>query len=1484
MIENINVMHVIVAYASPLMDGVKRTMLFAAYVFDASVSEIFPGLFNKGTIVMATEDVRKDPVALGDFLVEKKIDWATIPPVMAQVMEESKLAVVKKLILAGEAPPLELMQRASKFLTVYNAIGPTECTICSSMHQFVEGDKGNNVGKPISNVACYVLDENLKPVAPGTPGELYIAGAGVGRGYLNRPELNAERFIPNPFGPGRMYKSGDLSTYEPNGDILFLGRIDRQVKIRGYRIELGEIEAQLLELEGIKQAVVIDIKQASGSKMLAAYIVGTLAPSEASKILASKVPDYMVPSVFTPVEEIPLTINGKVDIAKLPAPTEVERTDIVKPTNELEKKICEIWGEVLGMKADNVGITDNFFHCGGDSISCLQVLYRIRKAELGDLRANHLYSAPTIVEFAKLILREQGRAGRPRKDAVEPDQGLVSGEFPHLPIQDWYFNRLDLPKPNHFNQDFTIQLPKDHSYSMDDIKSAAMKLGNHHDMLRCVFKDGHNVCLDEPPVEILDFRNKVLDKADKDKFQSSLDIANGPVWRVVLHSGYKLWFLFHHLLIDVVSWRIISEDVHTIMTGGTLSSKTCSYKQWIEYVRSYAQSKGKEQMSLWKNMHKEALHPKLESVRKSPAMLKVTVDQAHTAKLIKDAHSAYNTEINDLLVAALNLAMSQTTGSSTNTVNLEGIGRISEDVDVSRTVGWFTILYPAKLDSQGGLEDVIIKTKELLRSVPDKGLGYGALTQSNLVEDRLSRVVFNYLGQLGSTAADWAILVDESGEDVGSGNHDPRFSMEINGAVDMAKGELFFDVMSWMDQSSAETFCKALEKAIVDIVDHASAVKEPVKTPSDYMVPKLTLPVLRDIEDKYSSYGGVEALYSATSMQEAFVAHAVTHPEDDAYTLQMLFDFDGKFDDRAYQKAWGAVIRRYPSMRCAFHWHGTGAVMVVVKQLDAPDVEVHDLRGKSSQWEKIKAADRSTGFDLGYPGLIRMKAAQIADDKWKLIVSVHHAVVDGWSQPFLQSEISAAYDSYVASGNYEDKKKDEAFFAAHEYRMQTMEETKEYWEDFQLEAPDDLSMILNRAYTEAGNSAVVTKPAEDTVTMSPEMTMRLREMCREQGVTMNAAVQFAWHKLLQIYSGESETCVGTTVSGRDVPVEGLGESVGMYINTLPLLLKWKDSATATEILKQCQEKIGDLGTYSQMSLAELASRVGQNPFMTVSVYDSFADDVNAQGKDDKFKLETVVEKLDLPLGLTAADENGQLNLILMYNLAWLSRERAFEHLHQLRRMLEFIVERPDAPHEEVAVAAMSESERRMVLDDWNQTDRPWRQDITAHRMFEENVLKQPDEIALIFKDEQVSYREMNERANRLARKIRKLVGPEIDNSPNPFIALLLERNLNTVISVMAVLKAGAAYVPLSPKHPDERIRSVFEDATPVAVLTNECHMEKLRPLATFPIVNVEDVDPAISSKNIDEVNRTPDDLAYLLYTSGTTGMLLLWSIDEVSFL
>ena len=794
MLEHGNALHLLAnmdeQVFAALPAGQYRLSLNAPFAFDASVEQIIM-LASGYTLVFIPQDIRNDGEALKDYIEEKRIDILDCVPSQLKLLAAAGLftsPVWKPRVImpGGEAIDQALWRTLAEQedIEFYNLYGPTECAVNSTIFRIADPDSEPLIGPPVYNMRFYILDQNLNIMPAGVPGELCISGLGVARGYVDRPDLTAETFLPDPFSdiPGtRMYRSGDLVSLRPDGNLKFYGRIDHQVKVRGFRIELGEIESILKQHPAIDDTVVIVREDKPGLRQISAYYTiktnVTADTKELREHLQAQLPDYMIPVFYIPLAELPLLPNGKIDRKKLPRPdstTIARSSEFKKASTEKEQMLANIWSELLNLQI--VGVEDNFFELGGDSILSIQMIARARQRGLR-ITPKQLFENPTIEKLA---------ATADSAPVIHAEQGAVRGPLTLTPVQRHFFEQ-NHKKPQHWNQ--SIMLEVKNPLDPQILQQVVAAILNQHDALRLRFKADngqwqaeHADTMDDDVFVYLDFSELSPDEQPAaiekkaNRLQASLNLKKGPLVRVAYFkrsSGQldRLLLVIHHLAVDGISWRILTEDIQLAYTQAAgrqkilLPPKTTSFQYWAEHLAQYAKSPSlKKEVVFWLNQNVETGrlprdHESGVNDEASAGTVLITLDQEHTQDLLQNVPAVFNTQINDALLTALVQAMEHWTGKKELWIQLEGHGRedIIEGVDISRTVGWFTTLYPVKLNIHGAINagDALKKIKEQLRRIPQKGIGFGLLrylSEDPGIREQLQAIpapdlVFNYLGQ-----------------------------------------------------------------------------------------------------------------------------------------------------------------------------------------------------------------------------------------------------------------------------------------------------------------------------------------------------------------------------------------------------------------------------------------------------------------------------------------------------------------------------------------------------------------------------------------------------------------------------------------------------------------------------------------------------------------------------------------------------------------
>ncbi|GAX34041.1 non-ribosomal peptide synthetase [Nodularia sp. NIES-3585] len=855
--------------------------------FDAATFEIWGALLNGARLVGITQEVLLSPPKLATQLQDQQIDFLFVTTALFNQLVNQVPGIFKTLhtvLFGGEAVEPNWVrtllenQPPQRLLHVY---GPTENTTFSSWYlveQVPAGATNLPIGQPIANTQIYILDRHLQPLPIGVPGELCIGGDGLARGYLNRPDLTEDKFIPNSIPEAqltsskKLYKTGDLARYLPDGNIEFISRIDNQVKIRGFRIELAEIEVILTQHPQVRDVVVIAREDKPGMKNLAAYVIPEgkqPLSSELRSFLKEKLPDYMVPASFTVLEALPMTPNGKVDRRALPVP-EFEfnhSTGFVSPRTHAEKILVKIWQDVLRLK--QVCIHNNFFELGGDSIIGIQIVARANQAGL-KLTPKQLFQHQTIAELAAVAVTTTSK---------KAEQGLVKGIVPLTPIQHWFFAQ-NLAELHHFNQSVLLEVPP--NIQPELLEQALQKLLYHHDALRLRFVQpagqwqqyNSDLC-DGILLAIADLSHLAQTEQSKaielkaDQIQRSLNLADSPLLRVVLFncgksSPGRLLIVIHHLAVDGISWRILLEDLsqaYKQLDSGNniqLPAKTTSFQDWAIRLQNYADAQElHSELDYWLHSNSLAHAPlPLDSLAVASAntvgssrIVSVSLSVEQTRALLQDVPGAYNTQINDVLLTALVQSFAGWTGDDSLLISLEGHGRedLFEDVDLSRTVGWFTSLFPVCLKLAGLHHpgEALKSVKEQLRCIPNRGIGYGLLrylSRDAAINKQLellpqAQVSFNYLGQFDQThlaPLGWK-YAQESGGSIHSPQGQRRHLLNVNGLVMDGRLQLEWKYSeAFHHQDTVENLANNYVKTLETIIDHCLSSEAGGYTPSDF--------------------------------------------------------------------------------------------------------------------------------------------------------------------------------------------------------------------------------------------------------------------------------------------------------------------------------------------------------------------------------------------------------------------------------------------------------------------------------------------------------------------------------------------------------------------------------------------------------------------------------------------------------------------------
>ncbi|MBN6114342.1 HAD-IIIC family phosphatase [Xanthomonas bonasiae] len=1110
-----------------------------------------------------------------------------------------------------------------------NHYGPTETTVGICTHEVtgVERQGSVPIGRALPNSQAYVLDEEGALSGVGMPNELYLGGASVARGYWRRPDLTAERFVPDAYGPAgsRLYRTGDLCVRWADGTTMYQGRLDHQVKIRGYRVELGEIESVLGAHPAVESAVVV---LAAGER-LSAYVVpvagAALKPEQLRAWLAERLPEYMVPGAWQTLRALPLTRNGKVDRSALPA---IEARGSGRayraPTNAVEAQLTEVWQHVLGVA--QVGIDDNFFELGGDSIIAIQIAARANRLGFA-LQPKRIFQAQTIAVIAMGL-----EASAP---AAATSHAPAHGRMALLPSQARFF-ALHPEGLDHYNQ--AVYLRSGAALRWPALRGALAAVHARHDGLNSCFArdDQGNWWQDisteaAPPAPLLvDLsalpaqRREAAREAAAAAAQASLSVSGGVLSRLLVfvettHPGsMRLLWLFHHLLVDGVSWRILLEDINIAYSqicagrAPALGEKSSPLASWSQAVLRHAHAAhARGEVEWWESVAGPRAAQSASRTTGSIDTVSIELDASTTDIILKTLPRAFGTEVNDALLTALALAFQRWNGSDRLLVELEGHGReaIDPGLDTTATVGWFTSRYPVLLPAATAVAPgrLLAGVKETLRATPEHGIGYGALRYGSTdatVRARMralaeAEVSFNYMGQFGRSAERTDVAFDVLPEKVANlhGATARRTQpLAITGTV--AEGRMALQIsvdQGYCSRSEAERLGALLLQALSELAQVAVAGAHPGCTPSDYPGCELDQDGLERLLADCGGRERIESIHPVSPLQHGMLFETQLRPGTGVNMLQLDLAVSGELDPAAMRQAWNDVAARHPILRTVFHGLDSEqprqlAMLGAPVAWDEHDLREFDDRERTRRGDALMARDRTAMIDLGRQVASRVRLLRLGEDAYRMLWTRHHALVDGWSSAIVLRELMQAYAQ-------RSQAEAPALPAARSYGSyirwmrdrQRNGDAAPYWRDYLRDVTRP-----TRAGARADWHRMLSHEtaAEYQTTVPADLVEAMRDFARREQLTAGCVYQAAWGVALAAQEGRDDVVYGTVASGRPAELDGVETIVGPLINTLPLRLRPPRGQASVPWLREIQARLLEHESNSHLPLAQIQKHSG----------------------------------------------------------------------------------------------------------------------------------------------------------------------------------------------------------------------------------------------------------------------------------------------------
>ncbi|MGB8192824.1 MAG: amino acid adenylation domain-containing protein, partial [Chitinophagaceae bacterium] len=1495
----------------------------ASHTFDISVWQFLSALVTGGRVIIYSNEIILKPEL---FLQQVRQDGVTILEAVPSYLdvlldaaerELTALTSLQFLLVTGEAIRPASIKKWFKLLPetkVVNAYGPTEAAD-DITHCILDKTSDLDripVGRPVQNMRIYITDKYMKVCPEGIIGEICVSGIGVGRGYMKDDAKTKKAFLADPFrlnDAARMYRTGDVGYWRKDGQVEFLGRRDSQVKIRGYRIELGEIETILLQAPGIKQAVVIVKEDSMQVKRLVAYVVAQefFHREEVMAYTKSRLPEYMVPSIIIELQSIPLTANGKVDRKRLPEAESTHLTDqYVAPRTETEQQLATVWQDLLG--AERVGIDDNFFELGGDSIITIQVVSRMKR--LGyELAPRDIFMNQTIAQLAVVI------SDRAQDDVKEQgEQGLLAGSSGLLPIQQAFFE-IENDTVSHYNQSVLLGIDKNINAQL--LERTVKLLISHHDSLRFAYNQRvtgweQQYGVYEGKLDVEDLRDAnaadlaTIIKEHGEKYQRSLDIEQGLLVRVILmltpasETPNRLLVIVHHLAIDGVSWRILLEDLEQLLSdaNASLPAKTNSYREWHHSLAEYGQGKKLlSQRTYWQGIVNSyeplRVNNHVEEVCYARDMrthtIKLNADR--TRELLQQAQQAYHTEINDLLLAGLGSTIAAWNGSNKIVIGLEGHGResIIKEMDISHTVGWFTSLYPVLLElPRDNSADRLLKSvKEQLRQVPEKGIGYGVLKYINkdasLQGPQPWDIVFNYLGQAGNVAnaGKWFTLATEPvGAQVNPGMKSFA-KLELDSVV--SDGQL---VMNWNYSSThfdaatieqlATNYADSIESLIIHCIEKYKTGRS--YTPSDYnLEQEVTYEELDNfLEETINGQHRkniIEGLYRLSPLQEGVLFHGLYDTNGGAYLLQKSCEL-GALDLSVFQRSWNELMQRHSILRSSFYHNAFRIpVQAVYSNIKMPVVLIdYTHLNEAEQAEQVhlfEEKDRHTNFDFAAAPLTRITLIRLQENRYKMVWTTHHLILDGWSVPVLIEEFLNTYDALLQGKPSVAVKQDRYEDYIRYIEQLDKEKEEQFWRGYLhgLESSSLLPFIAAASERTRG----VNEFRSQSLILDSTLTGRIDAYVRKHHVTLNTLMQGVWAYLLHGYTGSEQVVYGVTVAGRPEDLPGMEKRVGMYINALPLFTKIEHEQNVIDWLQLIQQDQMLSREHQYASLSKIQNWIG----LPGELFDSMITFQNFPVEELLAAHKGSLQVSSMWIHEQTSNYPFSIRVILgdEINVQFIYKEELLDLVyvnmvkgHFERVLLQFITNVESRLGE---ISLLTDTEQQL-LEGFNNTDKNYTIDKTIPDLFEEQVELYANEIALVFQDEQFTFHELDELSNQFAYYLQSKGVKE-----ETLVPVCLDRSADMIVAILGILKAGGAYVPIDPALPAERIGYMLNDTAATIIVTASDHEELIateNPAGELICIDtLRELLPLLPSEKPAR-STNASNLAYIIYTSGSTGL------------
>jgi amino acid adenylation domain-containing protein/non-ribosomal peptide synthase protein (TIGR01720 family) len=1165
--------------------------------------------------------------------------------------------------------------------------------------------------------------------------------------------------------------------------------------------------------------------------------------------ISERLPDYMIPSAVVALAALPLTTSGKLNRAALPEP-ERQHGDYLAPRTPKEELLCSLSSELLSI--ERVGSNDNFFSIGGDSIVAIMLANRAAKAGLS-FSPRDIFQNPTMAGLADVAKFTAGATYTRANDttAAQP-----------TPIMHWLLERRG--PIDRYCQSILLRVPL--TLQESALRSGLAAIVRTHSALRVALVEEQGDWKLQIPagtgqvslhIDAGEFTEAALHSAE-----ARLNVRSGNVFEAVwFPAAGRLLLVIHHIAVDGVSWRILMGDLAAASDAAPLPAESMPFLGWAAQITQWAASDAvKAELPYWEATvaSDSPLFPSARLDRSRDTVstkrrLDVSLSTSETESLLSALPAAHRCSLEEILIAALAVAARRERGITDGLlIDLESHGRdpLDEFSDPTRSIGWFTAMYPVHLAVQTDDLPVAVRdVKEQLRAVPSKGLGFGLLrysrpdTRTILTTGAKAQIAWNYLGRIPQSGIrDWELAPESPPRSSADEALPLAHLIETDVAIQQQdSGAILTASWQWAGEAiNANSVCALAESwrsVLLQLIAHMGSTQESRYAPSDFPLVQLTQAEVSAVE---STHPNLEDILPLSPLQDGLLFHLLydsTSP--DLYTVRVLVRMDGPLDSSRMRHAAERLIQRHGNLRVAIQSRGLDKPVQVV--LRDPQLQWRHALGPDS-FETLQSQDNAVQFAISTGPLLRIGIASRDHQTHLLLLTAHHILLDGWSIPILFEELLRLYADAAPLA----PARPYTHYLGYLQR-QNQAAAKSMWRQYLGDEPQPTLL------SPKGKSETTARMPERLETSFPEaLTEGLTQLARAKGITVSAVMQGIWAILLARFTGRKEVLFGITVSGRPADLQGVEAMVGLFINTLPLRISLRPERSIAALFEEIQLSQAAMLPFHQVSLAEIQRQAGAgNLFDTLLVFENYPLQPGAFLPANGLRVTGAEMRDATHYPLTVVLLPGErLHVRMDYDPSAFNRPFVEQLLSGMKHLATIAVQAPETPIHRCSL--LQPSERQQLLAGYNGEQHSYSES-TLVALFEEQAARTPDRIALTCGGQHRSYRELNDRANQLAHHLITMgAGPEV------VVGICLERSLEMIVALLGVLKAGAAYLPIDPEYPDARIQSMVADTKPLCVITSQWLAAASEAIATNNSDN-----PAS--------RLLPDSAAYVIYTSGSTG-------------